>query len=120
MKSKGCNGFAYTMDYATEKGKMDVEVVQDGEPSALALRHCPDGGITSVSLTDWHALCALFFSLGVKVLIAPKALMSIVGTEMDFVKDKASSGFVFNNPNVKGTCGCGESFNFVEATAQTS
>ena len=58
--------------------------------------------------------------VGLKVLIGPKALMSIVGTEMDFVKDKASSGFVFNNPNVKGTCGCGESFNFVEATAQTS
>lgn len=35
----------------------------------------------------------------------------IVGTEMDFVETKLSSEFVFNNPNIKGTCGCGESFN---------
>jgi len=39
-------------------------------------------------------------------------MMSIVGSEMDFVEDEISNGFVFNNPNVKGTCGCGESFNF--------
>lgn len=34
----------------------------------------------------------------------------VTGTEMDFVEDKLSAEFVFNNPNIKGTCGCGESF----------
>eukprot|EP01027_Heterolobosea_sp_BB2_P006075 GEZU01009210.1.p1 GENE.GEZU01009210.1~~GEZU01009210.1.p1 ORF type:complete len:131 (+),score=6.84 GEZU01009210.1:66-458(+) len=48
---------------------------------------------------------------GVKVFIEPKALMFVVGTEMDFVEDKVRSEFVFKNPNAKGSCGCGESFN---------
>ena len=48
---------------------------------------------------------------GVKVFIEPKALMFIIGTEMDFVDDRLRSEFVFSNPNSKGECGCGESFN---------
>jgi iron-sulfur cluster assembly protein len=47
---------------------------------------------------------------GVKVLVDPKAVMFILGSRMDYVEDKLSSGFVFENPNQKGTCGCGESF----------
>jgi len=47
---------------------------------------------------------------GVKVLIDSKALFSLIGSEMDFVQDKLSSQFVFNNPNVKEMCGCGQSF----------
>ena len=39
-----------------------------------------------------------------------KALMFLIGTEMDYVEEKLQSGFVFNNPNEKGRCGCGESF----------
>jgi iron-sulfur cluster assembly protein len=46
---------------------------------------------------------------GVKVLIDPKAVLFLLGTEMDFKADKLSSGFVFNNPNQVGACGCGES-----------
>ncbi|XP_004519215.1 iron-sulfur cluster assembly 1 homolog, mitochondrial [Ceratitis capitata] len=49
---------------------------------------------------------------GVKVYIDKKAQLSLLGTEMDFVESKLSSEFVFNNPNIKGTCGCGESFSF--------
>eukprot|EP00128_Syssomonas_multiformis_P013897 Colp12_sorted_trinity150504_noHs@17210 len=48
---------------------------------------------------------------GVTVLIDSKALMYVLGSEMDFVTNRISSEFVFNNPNAKGTCGCGESFN---------
>ncbi|CAF0826808.1 unnamed protein product [Didymodactylos carnosus] len=48
---------------------------------------------------------------GIKLLIDPKAQLSLLGTEMDFVQNKLSSEFIFNNPNIKGTCGCGESFN---------
>ncbi|XP_011860179.1 PREDICTED: iron sulfur cluster assembly protein 1-like [Vollenhovia emeryi] len=46
----------------------------------------------------------------VKVLIDPKSVMFILGSEMDYVEEKFSSGFVFKNPNEKGKCGCGESF----------
>lgn len=43
-------------------------------------------------------------------MIDSKAQLTLLGTEMDFVEDKLTSEFIFNNPNVKGTCGCGESF----------
>src|SRR5665213_3409684 len=47
---------------------------------------------------------------GVTVLVDPKAVMFILGTEMDYVEEKLETGFVFRNPNEKGRCGCGESF----------
>ena len=46
----------------------------------------------------------------VKIFIDPKASMFLLGSEMDFLTDKLSSRFTFNNPNEKSTCGCGESF----------
>jgi len=46
---------------------------------------------------------------GVKVFIDPKAIMFLIGTEMDFVREKLGSRFVFNNPNQTAACGCGES-----------
>ena len=76
VRSGGCSGMAYTMEFATEPGQYD-EIVEDK---------------------------------GVTVLIDPKAIMYLIGTEMDFVSEKLQSGFVFNNPNEKGRCGCGESF----------
>ena len=48
---------------------------------------------------------------GIKVFIDPKATMFLIGSEMDYSTDKLSSRFVFNNPNEKNSCGCGESFN---------
>ena len=47
---------------------------------------------------------------GVKIFIDPTAVMFLIGSEMDYVEDKFHTGFVFNNPNEKGRCGCGESF----------
>lgn len=47
---------------------------------------------------------------GVKVLLDPKSLLYILGTEIDFEITDLKSGFVFNNPNKKGECGCGDSF----------
>jgi iron-sulfur cluster assembly protein len=52
-----------------------------------------------------------FESNGVQVLIDPKSLAYLDGTELDFVKEGLNEGFKFNNPNVKDECGCGESFN---------
>ena len=47
---------------------------------------------------------------GVTILVDPKAVMFVLGTEMDYVEEKLQSGFTFRNPNEKGRCGCGESF----------
>jgi len=46
---------------------------------------------------------------GVRILIDPSAILFQLGTEMDYKSDKLKSGFVFNNPNQIGACGCGES-----------
>lgn len=53
----------------------------------------------------------VFESHGVKVFIDPKSLVYLDGTELDFTKEGLNEGFRFNNPNVQGECGCGESFN---------
>ena len=47
---------------------------------------------------------------GIKVVIEPRAVMFVLGTELDFVEDKLGAQFVFRNPNEKARCGCGESF----------
>lgn len=52
----------------------------------------------------------IFESHGIKIIIDPKSLVYIDGTELDFEKEGLNEGFKFNNPNVKAECGCGESF----------
>lgn len=52
----------------------------------------------------------VFEDQGVKIIVDPKSLVYIDGTEMDFVKQGVNEGFEFTNPNAKGECGCGESF----------
>lgn len=52
----------------------------------------------------------VFDDQGVKIIIDPKSLVYLDGTQLDFSKEGLSEGFKFNNPNVKNTCGCGESF----------
>jgi len=53
----------------------------------------------------------VFESHGVKVIVDPKSLAFLDGTEVDFAREGLNEGFKFNNPNVKNSCGCGESFN---------
>jgi iron-sulfur cluster assembly protein len=56
---------------------------------------------------------------GVRILIDPKAVMFLLGTEMDYKVDKLSAQFVFNNPNQTGACGCGESVQLEPARGET-
>jgi len=77
VKTSGCSGMAYKLEYADEADAADI----------------------------------VFESHGVKVLVDPKSLPYIDGTELDFVREGLNEGFKFNNPNVKDQCGCGESFN---------
>lgn len=73
-----------------------------------------NGGCAGMSYTMDYADAPLPFEevvedQGVKVFIDPKAIMFLIGTEMDFVREKLGSRFVFNNPNQTAACGCGES-----------
>lgn len=53
----------------------------------------------------------VFESHGVKVVVDPKSMAYLDGTELDYAREGLNEGFKFNNPNVKDQCGCGESFN---------
>lgn len=55
---------------------------------------------------------------GARVIIDPQAVLYLLGTEMDYRTEKLSSGFVFNNPNQKSACGCGESVELTPASAE--
>jgi iron-sulfur cluster assembly protein len=73
-----------------------------------------NGGCAGMSYTMEYAeavnpLDEVVEDKGVKLLIDPKAVLFLLGTEMDYKIDKLSSGFVFNNPNQTSACGCGES-----------
>lgn len=57
---------------------------------------------------------------GARVIVDPQAVLYLLGTQMDYQADKLSAGFVFNNPNQTGACGCGESVNLAPAQAQSS
>jgi iron-sulfur cluster assembly protein len=77
VKTTGCSGMAYVMEFADRIEDDDV----------------------------------VFEDQGVKVLINPKSLVYLDGTELDYAREGLNEGFKFNNPNVKDMCGCGESFN---------
>ena len=76
VKSTGCSGFSYRLDFAKEIGPRDEVVEADG----------------------------------VKVVVDPDAALYLAGTEVDYGENRLGAQFVFNNPNEKARCGCGESF----------
>jgi iron-sulfur cluster assembly protein len=76
VKTTGCSGLAYKIEFADEAAPEDI----------------------------------IFEQLGVKILVDPKSLPYIDGTELDFVREGLNEGFKFNNPNERDRCGCGESF----------
>ena len=76
VKTTGCSGLAYTLEYADDVAPEDVE----------------------------------FEDQGIKILIDPKSLAYLEGTQLDFVRERLNEGFKFSNPNERDRCGCGESF----------
>ena len=76
VKTTGCSGLAYKLEYADDFAPEDV----------------------------------VFEDRGIKVLVDPKSLPYIDGTQLDFVREGLNEGFRFNNPNERDRCGCGESF----------
>lgn len=91
------------------------EIMDHAEKPVAGLRvGVKNGGCAGMSYTmEWAESIGphdeIIEDKGVKVLIDPKAVMFLLGTEMDFKADKLSSGFVFKNPNETAACGCGES-----------
>jgi iron-sulfur cluster assembly protein len=77
VRTSGCSGMAYKLEFADAINPDDVQF-------------------------DCH---------GVKVVIDPKSLPYLEGTELDYTREGLNEGFKFRNPNVKDQCGCGESFN---------
>jgi iron-sulfur cluster assembly protein len=76
VRTTGCSGMAYKLEYVDELSSEDK----------------------------------VFESFGVKVVIDPKSLVYLQGTELDYAREGLNEGFKFLNPNEKATCGCGESF----------
>ncbi len=81
-----------------------------------------NGGCAGMSYTMDYAetqdpLDEVVEDKGVKILIEAKAVLFLLGTEMDYEVSKLSSGFVFNNPNQTDACGCGESVSITPAKA---
>jgi iron-sulfur cluster assembly protein len=79
-----------------------------------------NGGCAGMSYTMDYAEAAdpldeVVEDQGVRIFIEPKAILFLLGTEMDFVRDKLAARFVFNNPNQTASCGCGESVSITPA-----
>ena len=100
-------------DRAAERVK---EIIANAKDTIVGVRvGVATGGCAGMSYVMEYAKKAnpndeIVEDKGVKVLIDPKAIMYLLGTEMDYKKENFSSQFVFKNPNETERCGCGESF----------
>jgi len=91
------------------------DIMATSQKQAIGLRvGVKNGGCAGMEYTIDYAespdpLDEVIEDQGVRLFIEPKAVLFLLGTEMDYKIDKLSSGFVFNNPNQTSACGCGES-----------
>lgn len=105
----------------TDAAAARVKSIMASKPDVVGLRiGVKKGGCAGMEYTmTWAETQDRFDEVvedkGAKVLIDPKALLYLLGTEMDYQIDKLKSEFVFKNPNQVGACGCGESVNLMPA-----
>jgi len=99
-----------------------VNALVAANPGALGLRiGVKKGGCAGMEYTlDWAESAGKFDEVverdGARVIIDPQAVLYLLGTEMDYKVDKLAAQFVFNNPNQRSSCGCGESVNLMPAS----
>ena len=97
------------------------QIMTDADGKYLGVRvGVTNGGCAGMSYTmdyaeDTNPLDEVMEDQGVKIFIEPKAILFLIGTEMDFVSDKLGARFTFNNPNQTAACGCGESVSITPA-----
>src|ERR1700690_663291 len=98
-----------------------LEIMENAEGRYAGVRvGVSNGGCAGMSYTMDYAEAAgpldeVVEDRGVRIFIDPKAILFLLGTEMDFVRDKLAARFVFNNPNQTASCGCGESVSITPA-----
>jgi iron-sulfur cluster assembly protein len=102
----------------------DIMVKAEGRYAGVRVG-VTNGGCAGMSYTMDYAegagpLDEVVEDHGVLIFIDPKAIMFLVGTQMDFVRDKLAARFVFNNPNQTAACGCGESVTLAPATDEAA
>jgi iron-sulfur cluster assembly protein len=109
----------------TDAAAQRVRQIMDARPGVVGIRvGVKNGGCAGMEYTmSWAETEDKFDEVvedkGIRILIDPKAILFLLGTEMDYKVDKLSSQFVFNNPNQKSTCGCGESVSLAPASKET-
>src|ERR1039457_4963906 len=98
-----------------------AELTRRADSDIVGLRvGIKNGGCAGQSYTveyahEIRAIDEVVEDRGVKILVDPKAVLFLLGTEMDYKVDKMSAQFIFNNPNQTGACGCGESVQLTAA-----
>lgn len=105
----------------TDAAAERVRQIMASRPDVVGLRvgvkngGCAGMEYTMTWATEQDKLDEVVEDKGVRILIDPKAILFLLGTEMDYKVDKFSSQFVFNNPNQMSACGCGESVTLTPA-----